>query len=196
MSLHRPNPAVERDGQPAALVGTLRATRSGRPSLLRYASNWRKRAMELTDEESLRPFKSLMDAYDQSFYTRNIEALRSYIFLTIGWCSLITTRIAAPAPIRVMRPKSPISSRAEKSKTSFENGCASSSRVTWRVSRRCFGTPQNRVRACEQPTYWSARWGYGKFATCIIRSIPMRSRMPHNPALKRTLLSSRRLAPR
>jgi len=27
-----PNPAVERDGQPAALVGSLRASRSGRPS--------------------------------------------------------------------------------------------------------------------------------------------------------------------
>lgn len=30
-----PNPAVERDGQPAALVGSLRASRSGRPSLPR-----------------------------------------------------------------------------------------------------------------------------------------------------------------
>lgn len=33
--------------------------------------------MELTDEESLRPFKSLMDKYDESFYTRNIETFRS-----------------------------------------------------------------------------------------------------------------------
>lgn len=33
--------------------------------------------MELTDEESLRPFKSLMDRYDESFYTRNIETFRS-----------------------------------------------------------------------------------------------------------------------
>ena len=31
------NPAVERDGQTAALFGSLRASRSGRPSLLRWA---------------------------------------------------------------------------------------------------------------------------------------------------------------
>ncbi len=33
-----PNPAVERDSQQAALVGSLRASRSGCPSLLRWAS--------------------------------------------------------------------------------------------------------------------------------------------------------------
>lgn len=32
-----PNPAVERDGLQAALAGSLRASRSGRPSPLRYA---------------------------------------------------------------------------------------------------------------------------------------------------------------
>lgn len=33
--------------------------------------------MELIDEESLQPFKSLMDEYDQSFYTKNIDKFRS-----------------------------------------------------------------------------------------------------------------------
>lgn len=33
--------------------------------------------MELTDEESLLPFKAVIDKYDQSFYNRNIEAFRS-----------------------------------------------------------------------------------------------------------------------
>lgn len=36
--------------------------------------------MELTDEESLRPFKSFMDKYDESFYARNIEISRSLIY--------------------------------------------------------------------------------------------------------------------
>ena len=33
--------------------------------------------MELIDEESIRPFKSFMDEYDQSFYIRNIDKFRS-----------------------------------------------------------------------------------------------------------------------
>ncbi|OZG70015.1 hypothetical protein BTA51_28215 [Hahella sp. CCB-MM4] len=33
--------------------------------------------MEITDEDSIKPFKSFMDEYDQSFYQRNIEKFRS-----------------------------------------------------------------------------------------------------------------------
>jgi ketosteroid isomerase-like protein len=33
--------------------------------------------MELIDEDSLRPFKTFIDEYDQSFYVRNIEKFRS-----------------------------------------------------------------------------------------------------------------------
>ncbi len=33
--------------------------------------------MELIDEESIKPFISLMDAYDQSFYMRNVDDFRS-----------------------------------------------------------------------------------------------------------------------
>lgn len=141
--------------------------------------------MELIDEESIKPFISILDAYDQSFYTKNIDDFRSLhvadkrvvFYDNHSNCDSIN-----------------YTEHERKVENFFNTGeigkiirkmSGYSWQVKWHVSQQFFAIPRSPGQEFEQRMFLSLKMVIGKYATCIIRLTQTKLIILHNRGINR-----------